>query len=110
MSRRTTDEQAARRGPERRTRSAEPAVEAPRTGPADSWPTASAAPDRAPEPDRPQETDRPASVRVKKKRRVPRRTRIAKASKRIGYAALVVALLAGLAVVVALIVAPHQLF
>ncbi|MCM6762596.1 hypothetical protein NB037_09240 [Rathayibacter sp. ZW T2_19] len=104
MSRRTTDEQAARRGPERRTRSAEPAVEAPRTGPADGWPTASAAADRAHEP------DRPASTRVRKKRRVPRRTRLAKASKRIGYGALVVALLAGLAVVVALIVAPHHLF
>ena len=104
MSRRTTDEQAARRGPERRTLSAEPAVDAPRTGPADSWPTASAAPARAMEP------DRPASIRVKKKRRVSRRVRLAKTSKRIGYAALVVALLAGLAVVVALIVAPHQLF
>jgi hypothetical protein len=104
MSRRSTDDQAARRGPERRTRSAEPAVEAPATSPADGWPTAPAAAGR------PAEVARPASIRVKKKRRVPRRVRLAKSAKRLGSAALVVALLAGLAVVVVLIVAPHQLF
>ncbi|OOB89703.1 hypothetical protein [Rathayibacter sp. VKM Ac-2630] len=105
MSRRTTDEDPARRGPERHTRSAEQAVDAPRTSPADDWPTAPAAA-AAPVPS----ADRPASIRVKKKRRVPRRTRIAKTAKRIGYGLLVAALLAGLAVVVVLIVAPHQLF
>jgi len=104
MSRRTTDDDAARRGPERHSRSAEPAVEAPHTSPADDWPVAPATPARG------AAADRPASIRVKKKRRVSRRVRLAKTTKRIGYAALVVALLAGLAVVVALIVAPHQLF
>ncbi|PTL72821.1 hypothetical protein C1I63_08145 [Rathayibacter caricis DSM 15933] len=104
MARRTTNEDPARRGPERHTRSAEQAVDAPRTSPADGWPTAPA--QGAPAP----AADRPATIRVKKKRRVPRRTRIAKTAKRIGYGLLVAALLAGLAVVVVLIVAPHQLF
>ncbi|MBO0983004.1 hypothetical protein [Rathayibacter sp. SD072] len=103
MSRRTTDDDAARRGPERHSRSTVPAVDAPLTSPADDWPVAPATPARE------AAADRPASIRVKK-RRVSRRVRLAKTTKRIGYAALVVALLAGLAVVVALIVAPHQLF
>lgn len=109
MRRRTTSEDPARRGPERHTRSAEQAVDAPRTSPADDWPTTPA--QTAPAPAAPAPSaDRPASIRIKKKRRAPRRARLAKTAKRIGYGVLVAALLAGLAIVVVLIVAPHQLF
>lgn len=109
MAQRPSDEEARRRGPERHTRTAEPPVDAPATSPASAWPVA-AQPAAAPGPTRPSESDRPASIRVKKKRRPSRGTRLRTLAKRVGYGALVVALLAGLALVVVLIVAPHHLF
>lgn len=103
MARRPTED-PARRGPERHTRSAEAAVDSPSTSPASAWPTTPGSAGPAPAP------DRPAPIRVKKKRREARGTRVRRIAKRLGYAALVAALLAGLAVVIALIVAPHHLF
>lgn len=90
MAQHPSDDAAQRRGPERHTRTAEPAVDAPATSPAAG--------------------DRPTSIRVKKKRRASRGTRLRLLAKRLGYGALVVALLAGLALVIVLIVAPHHLF
>ncbi|MWV51138.1 hypothetical protein GRS96_17860 [Rathayibacter sp. VKM Ac-2803] len=104
MARQDTHERdGAPRGPERHTRTSEPAVDAPSTSPSSEWPTAPAAgPTSVP--------DRPASIRVKKKRKSSGAARARRLAKRVGYAALVLALLAGLAVVIVLIVAPHHLF
>ncbi|WP_228493411.1 MULTISPECIES: hypothetical protein [unclassified Rathayibacter] len=96
------------RGPERHTSVSESAVDAPVTSPASSWPTADAS-GGMPATPRPSD-EHPASIRVRKKRSSSRSARAKKLAKRLGYTALVVALLASLALVVVLIVAPHHLF
>ncbi|SMH29103.1 hypothetical protein SAMN06295885_0262 [Rathayibacter oskolensis] len=102
--------ETAPRRPERHTRTSDAAVDTPSTSPASEWPTASAAaPADRSDAARPAAA-RPASIRVRKKRRASGTARARRLAKRVGYTALVIALLAGLAVVVVLIVAPHHLF